>query len=93
MVNLREKPYYLNDEQIQWVEDTIAGMTIEEKIGQLFVNMVGNAAPTAAPAPQDSGYGEQGGSPYTPPAPAAEPAGEHLLPTAQLWQLSIQKKP
>ena len=26
MVNLREKPYYLNDEQIQWVEDTIAGM-------------------------------------------------------------------
>ena len=43
MVNLREKPYYLNDEQIQWVEDTIAGMTIEEKIGQLFVNMVGNA--------------------------------------------------
>ena len=42
MVNLREKPYYLNDEQIQWVEDTIAGMTIEEKIGQLFVNMVGN---------------------------------------------------
>ena len=43
MVNLREKPYYLNDEQIKWVEDTIAGMPIEEKIGQLFVNMVGNA--------------------------------------------------
>lgn len=34
------------------------------------------AAPTAAPAPQDSGYEEQGGSPYTPPAPAAEPAGD-----------------
>ena len=43
MVNLREKPYYLNEEQIQWVEDTIAGMTTEEKIGQLFVNMVANA--------------------------------------------------
>ena len=42
MVNLREKPYYLNDEQIKWVEDTIASMTIEEKIGQLFVNMVAN---------------------------------------------------
>ena len=42
MVNLREKPYYLNDEQIQWVEDTIASMTLEEKIGQLFVNMVAN---------------------------------------------------
>ena len=43
MVNLREKPYYLDDEQIQWVEDTIAGMSDEEKIGQLFVNMVANA--------------------------------------------------
>ena len=37
MVNLREKPFYLGDEQIQWVEDTIAGMTLEEKLGQLFV--------------------------------------------------------
>lgn len=43
MVNLKEKPYYLNDEQIQWVEETIAGMSAEEKIGQLFVNMVANA--------------------------------------------------
>lgn len=42
MVNLKEKPYCLNDEQIQWVEDTIASMTVEEKIGQLFVNMVAN---------------------------------------------------
>ncbi len=42
MVNLKEKPYYLNDEQIQWVEDTIASMSAEEKIGQLFVNMVAN---------------------------------------------------
>ncbi|MCD7998579.1 MAG: glycosyl hydrolase [Clostridiales bacterium] len=40
MVNLREKPYYLKDEDIRWVEDTIASMTDEEKIGQLFVNMV-----------------------------------------------------
>lgn len=38
-VNLREKPYYLDDEAVQWVEDTIAGMSKEEKIGQLFVNM------------------------------------------------------
>lgn len=38
-VNLREKPYFLEDEDIKWVEDTIAGMTTEEKIGQLFVNM------------------------------------------------------
>ena len=37
MVDLRAKPFFLNDEQIKWVEDTIAGMTLEEKLGQLFV--------------------------------------------------------
>lgn len=39
MVDLRAKPYHLDDEGVQWVEQTIAGMTLEEKIGQLFVNM------------------------------------------------------
>ena len=39
MVNLKAKPYNLDDESIKWVEETIANMTIEEKIGQLFVNM------------------------------------------------------
>ena len=38
-VDLSAKPYYLNEEQIKWVEDTIAGMSLEEKIGQLFINM------------------------------------------------------
>ena len=38
-VDLRAKPFYLDDEGIQWVEDTIASMTVEEKIGQLFFNM------------------------------------------------------
>ena len=37
MVDLKAKPFYLTDEQIRWVEDTIAGMTLEEKIGQLFI--------------------------------------------------------
>ena len=36
MVDLRAKPYYLNDEDIAWVENTIASMTPEEKVGQLF---------------------------------------------------------
>ena len=31
MVNLKTKPYYLNDEDIQWVENTIKSMTPEEK--------------------------------------------------------------
>ncbi|MBQ6820699.1 MAG: beta-hexosaminidase [Clostridium sp.] len=39
MADLRVKPYNLDDEGVKWVEDTIANMTIEEKIGQLFVNM------------------------------------------------------
>lgn len=42
MVDLKTKPYYLNDSQIQWVEDTIKSMSVEEKIGQLFINMVAN---------------------------------------------------
>ncbi len=37
MVNLREKPFYLTEEEIRWVEETIAGMTLEEKLGQMFV--------------------------------------------------------
>lgn len=36
MMNLREKPFYLNDEDVQWVEKTIASMTEDEKICQLF---------------------------------------------------------
>ena len=39
MVDMKAKPFYLDDEACQWVEDTIAGMSIEEKIGQLFFNM------------------------------------------------------
>lgn len=38
-VDMRAKPYYLDDEAVQWVEDTIASMSLEEKIGQLFFNM------------------------------------------------------
>lgn len=39
MVDLKAKPFYLNDEDIAWVEKTISEMTIEEKIGQLFINL------------------------------------------------------
>lgn len=37
MVDLYAKPFYLNDKEIEWVENTIANMTLEEKFGQLFV--------------------------------------------------------
>ncbi len=39
MVNLKEKPFYLGDSKIKWVENTIKKMTLDEKIGQLFVNL------------------------------------------------------
>ena len=39
MVNLTAKPYNLDEQGVKWVKDTIANMTIEEKIGQLFINM------------------------------------------------------
>lgn len=39
MVDLKIKPFYLNNEQIKWVEDTLASMTEDEKVGQLFINL------------------------------------------------------
>ncbi len=36
MVDLRAKPYCLSDSDIAWVEETIASMSKEEKVGQLF---------------------------------------------------------
>lgn len=35
-MNLKGKPFYLKDEEVQWVEYTLHSMTLEEKIGQLF---------------------------------------------------------
>lgn len=45
-VNLKAKPFELTDEQVEWVEATIEGMTLEEKLGQLFL-------PMAVEAPED----------------------------------------
>ena len=38
-VDLKAKPYNLSDDEIVLVKDTISGMSIEEKIGQLFINL------------------------------------------------------
>src|SRR3954453_20504932 len=38
-VDLKAKPFNLSDEDIKWVKDTISGMSDEEKIGQLFINL------------------------------------------------------
>ena len=36
MLDLKTKPFCLSDSDINWVQTTVAGMTTEEKIGQLF---------------------------------------------------------
>lgn len=39
LVNLKAQPYNLSDQQVQWVENTLAAMTPEEKCGQVFTNL------------------------------------------------------
>lgn len=39
MVDLTAKPFFLQEDDIRWVRETIAAMSLEEKIGQLFINM------------------------------------------------------
>lgn len=36
MINLKEKPFYLSDEDIKWVQITKDSMTLDEKLEQLF---------------------------------------------------------
>ncbi|MFJ5955983.1 gluconokinase, GntK/IdnK-type [Paenarthrobacter sp. NPDC092416] len=38
LVDLRTAPFSLDDAAVEWVESTIGSMTLEEKIGQLFIN-------------------------------------------------------
>ena len=39
LVDLTKMPYNLSKEDVQWVEETLSQMSLDEKIGQLFVNM------------------------------------------------------
>jgi len=36
-MDLRAKPFYLNDSQIAWVEETLKNMSLDDKLGQLFI--------------------------------------------------------
>ena len=44
-VDLRSAPFNLDDAAVAWVEQTIGSMTLEEKIGQLFINHNNSYAP------------------------------------------------
>ncbi|MFF1829266.1 gluconokinase, GntK/IdnK-type [Paenarthrobacter sp. NPDC058040] len=45
LVDLKAAPFTLDDAAVEWVESTIASMTLEEKIGQLFINHNNHYAP------------------------------------------------
>ena len=36
MIDLKSKPFYLNDQQIRKVQSILDSMTLDEKIGQVF---------------------------------------------------------
>ena len=38
-IDFKGNPFYLNDDQIKWVKDTLEGMTLEQKAGQVFCPM------------------------------------------------------
>lgn len=40
MIQYKENPFYLTEEQVQWVESTYDSMSLEEKIGQLFCPII-----------------------------------------------------
>lgn len=40
MIKMNEKPFYLTEEQISWVNGTYENMNIDERIGQLFCPIV-----------------------------------------------------
>ena len=39
LVDLTAAPYQLDEGQIAWVEETLAGMTLDEQVGQCFTNL------------------------------------------------------
>lgn len=45
MIDLKEKPFYLDDDQIRWVEETLEAMTENEKAEHLFCPMLMNTDP------------------------------------------------
>ncbi len=39
MVDLSQAPFHLDAEALAWVEQTLSSMTLDEKLGQLFINL------------------------------------------------------
>ena len=39
MIDLKAKPFYLDDKQVEWVKTTAEKMTVDEKLQQLIIEM------------------------------------------------------
>lgn len=46
-------PFCLNENDLKWVEETFASMTLDEKLNQVFVDMLWNNSPKEVAAAQD----------------------------------------
>ncbi len=66
MIDLKANPFFLSDEQVNWVHVTLASMTDEEKLGQIFC-LMGQDYPMAQMA-QMVRCGRVGGILYRPEA-------------------------
>ncbi|MGN1328068.1 MAG: glycoside hydrolase family 3 N-terminal domain-containing protein, partial [Eubacterium sp.] len=40
-----KKPFYLKEEDLKWVDETFSSMTLDEKLNQVFVDMLWNNPP------------------------------------------------
>ena len=69
MVDLKARPFYLDDKKETWVRDTLASLTETEKLGQLFCVMGGDYSPERLEELVRTG---RVGSILFRPAPAAE---------------------
>lgn len=69
MADLKQRPFYLNKKQEEWVRKTIEKLTLEEKVGQLFCVMGGDY--TTEELADMVRSGKVGGVLYR-PAPAEE---------------------
>lgn len=45
MIDLKTKPFYLNDQQVEWVMETLKELTNDEKVEQLFCPLLFNSEP------------------------------------------------
>ena len=69
-IDVRKQPFLLSDAQAAWVEETLAGLSAGEKIGQLFVVMGGDYSDEALKSMVRDG--RVGGILFRPVKPAEE---------------------